>query len=500
GGVGILMNKGDGTFLPVSNLGGMGSGVAVADFKGDSKDDLVIVDGTNIQILLGNGNGTFQAPAIISDGSTPGVVAVGDFNSDNKADLVVVNGGNNQSISVLFGNGNGTFQAHVDYPTGQFPGNVAVGDFDGDGKADIAVGDPTGLSIFTNKGDGTFEAREEYSSGVAPVAIAVGDFDLDGKLDLATTNLLTSPLSYVGQYLPGSVSILLNGTGAIVAIRPSENPSAIGAPITFATTVRAALPGALSPTGSVTLQDGTTTLGTAALTGNSAAFSVPALAAGVHVMSAHYSGDQNFRASSTVLRQAVVAPDFSLSSSAVTPASVSAGQSASATVTITSIAGFSGAVSLSCSVSPSPTGAPACSLSPATVQSTADSSAASTLNISTAAPHLQLGSIQFPSSGGRMRAFWFPVCGIVVLGGLLGLHPKRGLRRKPVVSCWLPVPGLWESGIWVGLILAGLLGLQACGGSQSTPSGGSSAGSYVINIEGTSGGAQHSVSVTLSVH
>lgn len=477
----------------------MGSSVAVADFSGDSKDDLVIVDGTNIQILLGNGNGTFQTPVSISDGSTPWVVAVGDFNSDGKADLVVVNGGNNQSISVLFGNGNGTFQAHVDYPTGQFPGNVAVGDFDGDGKTDIAVGDPTGLSIFTNRGDGTFEPREEYSTGLAPVAIAVGDFDLDGKLDVAITNLLTSPLSYVGQYLPGSVSILLNGRGAIVAIHSSENPSAIGAPITLTTTVSAALPGALSPSGSVTLQDGSTTLGTAALAGNSAVFSVPPLAAGVHVMSAHYSGDQNFRPGGTVLHQAVVAPDFSLSSSAVTPASVSAGQSASATITVTSIAGFSGAVSLSCSVSPSTTDAPACSLSPSTVQSAADSSATSTLNISTAAPHLQLGSVEFPSSGGRLGTLWFPV----VLGGLLGLgldRAKFGLRRKPVVSCWFSVPGFFDSGIWVGLILAGLLGLQACGGSQNSPSGGSSAGSYVINIEGTSGGAQHGVSVTLSVH
>ena len=60
GGVGILTNKGDGTFLPLSNLGGSGFAVAVADFNGDSKDDLAIVDGTSINILLGNGNGTFQ--------------------------------------------------------------------------------------------------------------------------------------------------------------------------------------------------------------------------------------------------------------------------------------------------------------------------------------------------------------------------------------------------------------------------------------------------------
>jgi hypothetical protein len=48
--------------------------------------------------------------------------------------------------------------------------------------------------------------------------------------------------------------------------------------------------------------------------------------------------------------------------------------------------------------------------------------------------------------------------------------------------------------------LAGFLATQmACGGSKNTPTGGTAAGSYVINIQGVSGTSQHSVSVTLSV-
>lgn len=486
GAVGILTNRGDGTFLPISNLGGSGLAVAVADFSGDSKDDLAIVDGSNINILLGNGNGTFQTAVSYSGGPTPGALAVGDLNGDGKADLVVVNGGNNQTISTLFGNGDGTFQAHVDYPTGLFPGHVAVGDFDGDGKTDIAVGDSTGLSVFTNKGDGTFEPRVEYATGAAPAAVAVGDFDLDGKLDVATTNLLSSPLAYVGAFSPGSVSVLLNGTGAIIAIRSSENPSAIGASITLTTTVSAAVPGALSPSGSVTVQEGSTTLGSAALIGSRAVFSVPALAPGIHSISAHYSGDQNFRPSTSVLHQAVAAPDFSLTSSAITPASVSAGQFATAIVTVTSLAGFSGSVSLSCSVSPSVANAPTCSLTPATVPSSGDISTTSTLNISTTAPAAALGRSEFLEPTRRIAALWLPFSGFLLAGLVLAINREK---KQPWLTCLF------------ACAFAGILALQvACGGSQNSPTGGTPRRNYVINIQGTSGTTQHTASVPLSVH
>ena len=42
-------------------------------------------------------------------------------------------------VSVLLGNGNGTFQAAVNYAAGLSPSSVAVGDFNGDGKTDLAV-------------------------------------------------------------------------------------------------------------------------------------------------------------------------------------------------------------------------------------------------------------------------------------------------------------------------------------------------------------------------
>ena len=89
-------------------------------------------------MLLGNGNGTFQAAVSYGAGMSPSSVAVGDFNGDGKADLATANAAAN-SVSVLLGNGDGTFQSAVNYAAGTIPCSVAVGDFNGDGKADLAV-------------------------------------------------------------------------------------------------------------------------------------------------------------------------------------------------------------------------------------------------------------------------------------------------------------------------------------------------------------------------
>ena len=65
-------------------------------------------------------------------------VAVADVNGDGKPDLVVANYGSN-TVSVLLGNGNGTFQAQQTFATGTIPYSVAVADVNGDGKPDLVV-------------------------------------------------------------------------------------------------------------------------------------------------------------------------------------------------------------------------------------------------------------------------------------------------------------------------------------------------------------------------
>ena len=116
----------------------------------------------------------------------------GDFNGDGKPDLAVANGYPSSTVSVLLGKGDGSFQAAVNYPAGYLPLSVAVGDFNGDGKQDLAVTntgwDPytnSSVSILLGKGDGTFLPAVNYAAGAGRRSVAVGDFNGDGKLDLA---------------------------------------------------------------------------------------------------------------------------------------------------------------------------------------------------------------------------------------------------------------------------------------------------------------------------
>ena len=199
--VSVLLGNGDGTFQPPVNYsaGSGPSSVAVGDFNGDGRLDLVVADqgttnGDNkINVLLGNGDGTFQPAVSYNTGPNPTSVAVADFNADGKLDLVVATNGNisNNTVSILLGNGDGTFQAHVDYQTGSSnPSSVAVGDFNGDGKLDLVVADlfSADVRLLLGNGNGTFGTAASYAAGAGSSSVAVGDFNDDGRLDIAVTD------------------------------------------------------------------------------------------------------------------------------------------------------------------------------------------------------------------------------------------------------------------------------------------------------------------------
>ena len=93
---------------------------------------------------MGNGDGSFRSAAAIPVGPTPVALAAGDFNGDGSQDLAVVNTGMlsdyRGTVSVLLGNGDGSFQASpVSYATGIDPVFLVAADLNGNGLPDLAA-------------------------------------------------------------------------------------------------------------------------------------------------------------------------------------------------------------------------------------------------------------------------------------------------------------------------------------------------------------------------
>jgi hypothetical protein len=177
-----------GTTLTVPKLIGQ---MATADLNGDGRQDLAILNGedNSFEILLGNGDGTFQAPVAYSVAAAPGLIAVADFNEDGKLDLAIIYITAKQ-VSILLGNGDGTFSPGGTHATGNFPGDLKVADLNNDGHADLVVPnqDDNNVQIFLGNGDGTFTAKATFPAGTSPEIALIGDFNEDGIPDLFALN------------------------------------------------------------------------------------------------------------------------------------------------------------------------------------------------------------------------------------------------------------------------------------------------------------------------
>jgi hypothetical protein len=202
----ILLGNGDGSFSQGNQIhvGHHPTSVAVGDFNGDGKLDLAVTNAADntVSILLGHGDGTFSAPTNVAVALRPIAIASGDFNGDGKPDLAVA-GLLSSTVVVLLGDGAGGFPTTKSYAVGRHPSAIVVGDFNNDGKQDLAVANRLSnlVSVLLGNGDGTFAAVRNFPVADQPVAIVAGDFNADGKTDLLTANLAGN-----------SASVLLNNT------------------------------------------------------------------------------------------------------------------------------------------------------------------------------------------------------------------------------------------------------------------------------------------------
>ena len=199
--VSVLLSKGQGDFS-IATPFSVGAGpflVAVGDFNGDTKPDLAVANyaENNVSVLLENTLGGFSpvtgSPFSVGPGANPSFVAVGDFNGDTKPDLAVVNL-SSSTIGVLLGEGAGGFGPASFFSVGQnfHPIALAVGDFNGDMKLDLATANygRTDVSVLPGDGMGGFDIRlaSKFQVGLKPVSVVVGDFNGDMKPDLAVAN------------------------------------------------------------------------------------------------------------------------------------------------------------------------------------------------------------------------------------------------------------------------------------------------------------------------
>jgi hypothetical protein len=243
----LLAGDGQGNFTQGPTIKGDAPlALLAADMNGDTKLDAVFYaystssSSYGISVALGNGDGTFQTVT-----STPlpsgkfGDFVVGDFNGDGKPDVMVTETPYTTSagaVYLLLGNGDGTLQAPVQVDAPPQAYGITAGDFNGDGKLDFAItstqqgayNTPGSVLVYLNQGNGTFAKPVSYTANMFPGPIVAADVNKDGKLDLVVASQDNATVTSTNPFGPhGTLNVLLgngNGTFQTATSSPLNDP------------------------------------------------------------------------------------------------------------------------------------------------------------------------------------------------------------------------------------------------------------------------------------
>jgi hypothetical protein len=237
-GLNVLFGNGDGTFQPPQTISNTAGQITAADATGDGYPDIVIADGN---IYINNGQGGF--PTSVPTPVFGEAAAVGDVNGDGIPDMASDLG------NVALGLGGGKFAAQVAYPIanegeGSYGVTMAyLSKKDKNGYEDMIFGPNGAVSVLLNENNANFVDGEWVSVPGSGNCAAAGDFNGDGKPDLAvpTGNGLvillgtgdasapyktgtTIPLSGPGCPIAGD----LNGDGKIDLLEGANSLGGVG--------------------------------------------------------------------------------------------------------------------------------------------------------------------------------------------------------------------------------------------------------------------------------
>ena len=325
-------------------------------------------------------------------------------------------------------------------------------------------GTPTGTVSFL---DGSNQL------GTAP--LLGGSATLDATFTGVGTHAITAQYSGDGVFLPSSERIPLQVTGLatmLTLIAPTN--AAPNSPVTLTATITSA--GGI-PTGQIVFLDGTTGLGSAALDATGvAALGINSLATGVHSLTASYSGDDKFSATtSAAVTINIVHADFSVGAAPNT-ATVIAGQSTQFILTITPAGGFSNNVTFSCS----PVTGISCTFNPPMV-TPANGTASTTLTVTTSASVSRYGLLTLALIGPASLLSAFVLFAVVLRSG----QNLRSARASLIAATAV-------------LVIAGVsLTLGGCGGYGSTTK--ANRGTASVMVTAQSGAISHAATVVVTV-
>ncbi|HUA97161.1 MAG TPA: Ig-like domain repeat protein [Terracidiphilus sp.] len=378
----LLLGNGDGTFkTPLHYSVSSPLSLAAGDVNGDGISDIAVGTAPNdVKIYLGNADGTLHAGHAYVTQYEPGNMILADFRGIGKLDLAMVFNqcceSDNTNLNLMLGNGDGTFQPAKTILSGANYSGLAAGDLNGEGKLDLLVSDygyPQ-ANVLLGNGDGTFQSATTYPTGVGPATPSIADLNHDGRLDfivpsfddstddvflnrltetasatlsdVVVSGMGTHPVtaSYTGDanYLPSTSSAVQLAASLVTpTMRLGVLPSATvvsGQAISVTVSLTGPVSFVPTPRGRVHFAVDGGTAQSATLSGGTVIISLGQLSVGAHSIAVTYAGDANYAATtaaigiSTVTSASASATTIALTSS---PNSSIFGQAVTFTATVT---------------------------------------------------------------------------------------------------------------------------------------------------------------------